>query len=139
EAGMNETILVWACLCQLINRGHNHPWWWLVQTVTHLAISLNPNLFPNLLLKGLNPSPNLLEEKELKSPPNLLKEKGVNTGVLTRKVRHWLLAARVLALTWLWRACVLWADAIPEEEKRPSISARHEKRVTNPTFRCVDN
>jgi len=54
-----------------------------------------PNLF---CWKGLNPSPNLLEEKELKSPPKLLLKKGVNTRVLTRKVRHWLSAARVLAL-----------------------------------------
>ena len=34
---------------------------------------------------------------------------------------------------------MLWADAIPVEERRPNKSARHEKSVTNPTLSCLEN
>jgi len=46
--------------------------------------------------------------------------------------------ATALALDWLWRADVLWADAIPVEVKSPSMSVRHERMPTTAIFRRGD-
>ncbi len=59
----------------------------------------------------------------------------------TQNLSHRSSARVLLALAWvawLWRACVLCAEANPVVAKSPSKSVRHERTVTNPTFKRVD-